>query len=58
MSGADMWMPLYIGDYLADTAHLTQAQHGAYRCCSWPYGGAMGDFPMMTMNLPRSPVRP
>jgi len=48
------FMPLYVGDYLADTTHLTTTEHGAYLMllfCMWRSGGSLPANPAKLAKL-------
>lgn len=43
MPKVDIWMPVYIGDYLRDTVELTDKEHGAYFLLMLHYWQKKGD---------------
>lgn len=58
-SRSDTWMPLYIGDYLSDTAHLTCEQSGAYLHLIMHYWrvGALPDNDVALAQITRLPLK-
>ena len=54
MSIPNAWMPLYVGDYIRDTGHLTTIEHGAYFLLlmhAWTHDGALPTDPPRLMAI-------
>jgi len=58
MTKPTAWMPMYWGDYLRDTGHLTTHQHGAYLLLIahyWSSGQALPDDDLRLQKITRVP---
>ena len=60
MTQATVWMPFYWGDYLAETAHLSTEEHGAYLLligAYWQAGGPLADDDRRLSRITRLSLR-